>query len=84
LIRFYHFFVRFSGIGFQQVSFVNSIATTNGGRHVDHVVDQMFNNLSKFMINKNGDQKEINFQIKNSIWIFVNCLIENPKRLIRK
>lgn len=25
--------------GFQQVSFVNSIATTKGGRHVDHVVD---------------------------------------------
>lgn len=27
--------------GFQQISFVNSIATTKGGRHVDHVTDQV-------------------------------------------
>ncbi|VDN36222.1 unnamed protein product, partial [Cylicostephanus goldi] len=27
--------------GFQQISFVNSIATMKGGRHVDYVADQM-------------------------------------------
>ncbi|EFO86230.1 CRE-TOP-2 protein [Caenorhabditis remanei] len=32
--------------GFQQVSFVNSIATTKGGRHVDYVADQM---VAKFI-----------------------------------
>jgi len=31
--------------GFQQVSFVNSIATTKGGRHVDHVVDNIIKQL---------------------------------------
>jgi len=70
--------VAFSQMGFQQVSFVNSIATINGGRHVDHVLDQMVKSLSKFIINKSGDQIEINIQIKNRMWIFVNCLIENP------
>lgn len=32
--------------GSQQVSFVNSIATTKGGRHVDYVADQM---VTKFI-----------------------------------
>mmetsp|Transcript_21808 Transcript_21808/g.55344 ORF Transcript_21808/g.55344 Transcript_21808/m.55344 type:complete len:104 (-) Transcript_21808:222-533(-) len=27
--------------GFTQVSFVNTIATTNGGKHVDHVTEQL-------------------------------------------
>lgn len=30
-----------SDSGFKQVSFVNSIATTKGGRHVDYVADNM-------------------------------------------
>lgn len=37
--------VTLSDRGFQQVSFVNSIATTKGGRHVDHVVDHIVKNL---------------------------------------
>lgn len=37
--------ITLSDRGFQQVSFVNSIATTKGGRHVDHVVDHIVKNL---------------------------------------
>ena len=33
--------------GFQHVSFVNSIATTKGGRHVDYVTDQVFISLAE-------------------------------------
>jgi DNA topoisomerase-2 len=70
----------YSDIGFQQVSFVNSIATTKGGRHVDYVCEQIIRNLSE-VINKksgkNGTQIKP-FQIKNHLWLFVNCLIENP------
>uniref|UniRef100_A0A8R1DUW9 DNA topoisomerase 2 n=1 Tax=Caenorhabditis japonica TaxID=281687 RepID=A0A8R1DUW9_CAEJA len=66
--------------GFQQVSFVNSIATTKGGRHVDYVADQM---VAKFIdqIKKKLTKTSMNikpFQIKNHMWVFVNALIENP------
>lgn len=37
--------VTLSERGFQQVSFVNSIATTKGGRHVDYVVDNIVKKL---------------------------------------
>ncbi|XP_077974403.1 DNA topoisomerase 2-alpha-like isoform X4 [Styela clava] len=66
--------------GFQQLSFVNSIATTKGGRHVDYVMDQVIKKLTEVVKKKNGkggiDVKP--FQIKNHCWVFVNCLIENP------
>lgn len=39
--------------GFQQVSFVNSIATTKGGRHVDHVVDAVVKQLIETLKKKN-------------------------------
>ncbi|XP_072312165.1 DNA topoisomerase 2-alpha [Eucyclogobius newberryi] len=65
--------------GFQQVSFVNSIATTKGGRHVDHVADQVTSKLIDVVKKKNKAGVTVKpFQVKNHIWIFVNCLIENP------
>ncbi|KAF3827086.1 hypothetical protein GH733_002572 [Mirounga leonina] len=39
--------------GFQQISFVNSIATTKGGRHVDYVVDQVVGKLIEVVKKKN-------------------------------
>ena len=62
--------------GFQQVSFVNNIATYKGGRHVDHVVGIIIDNLQKSLQKKKMVLKP--FQIKNHLWVFVNCLIENP------
>ncbi|KAH8404824.1 hypothetical protein KR222_004799 [Zaprionus bogoriensis] len=65
--------------GFQQVSFVNSIATTKGGRHVDHVVDSVIKQLIDVLKKKNKNGINIKpFQVRNHLWIFVNCLIENP------
>ncbi|KAI5070065.1 hypothetical protein GOP47_0014408 [Adiantum capillus-veneris] len=63
---------------FQQVSFVNAIATTKGGSHVQYVTDQ----IVKFVMNlvnkkiKNAGVKA--FQIRNHLWVFVNSLIDNP------
>lgn len=59
-----------SDIGFQQVSFVNSIATTKGGRHVDHVCDQIVKYLTEVINKKSGkNSTQIKpFQIKNHIW----------------
>ncbi|XP_075631033.1 DNA topoisomerase 2-alpha [Balearica regulorum gibbericeps] len=65
--------------GFQQVSFVNSIATTKGGRHVDYVADQIVTKLIDVVKKKNKNGVGVKpFQVKNHMWIFVNALIENP------
>uniref|UniRef100_A0A1B6ECC9 DNA topoisomerase 2 n=1 Tax=Clastoptera arizonana TaxID=38151 RepID=A0A1B6ECC9_9HEMI len=71
--------VTMSDKGFQQVSFVNSIATTKGGRHVDHVADILVKQLVDTIKKKNKGGMNIKpFQIKNHMWVFVNCLIVNP------
>uniref|UniRef100_A0A0K2UGB3 DNA topoisomerase 2 n=1 Tax=Lepeophtheirus salmonis TaxID=72036 RepID=A0A0K2UGB3_LEPSM len=65
--------------GFKQMSFVNSIATTKGGRHVDHVTDLITKALGETIKKKNKGGISIKpFQIKNHLWIFVNALIVNP------
>uniref|UniRef100_A0A0N5C061 DNA topoisomerase 2 n=1 Tax=Strongyloides papillosus TaxID=174720 RepID=A0A0N5C061_STREA len=68
--------------GFQSVSFVNSIATSKGGRHVDYITEQITANMIDTIKKKAGGAKSgVNvkpFQVKNHIWVFVNCLIENP------
>jgi DNA topoisomerase-2 len=64
---------------FQQVSFVNSIATTSGGTHVNYVADQICDKLMDVVKKKNakGTQLKAN-QVRNHIFLFVNCLITNP------
>jgi DNA topoisomerase-2 len=64
---------------FQQVSFVNSIATTHGGTHVNFVADQIIDKLEEIVMKRNkGGVKLKKAQIKNHIFLFVNCLIVNP------
>ena len=46
--------VSVSDIGFQQVSFVNSIATTKGGRHVEYICDQIVKHLTEIINKKSG------------------------------
>ncbi|OAD58830.1 DNA topoisomerase 2 [Eufriesea mexicana] len=71
--------VTLSDKGFQQMSFVNSIATTKGGRHVDHVTELIVKQLIETLKKKNKGGVAIKpFQIKNHLWIFINCLINNP------
>ena len=62
--------VSHSDIGFQQVSFVNSIATTKGGRHVDYICDQIVKHLTEVINKKSGkNSTQIKpFQIKNHLW----------------
>ena len=66
---------------FQQVSFVNSIATTSGGTHVNYIADQICNKLMdivKRRSKKEGGAQLKPAQIRNHIFIFVNALIVNP------
>ena len=61
---------------FQQVSFVNSIATIKGGTHVTYVTDQIVSYIKDILEKKKAVVKPA--QIKNQLFVFVNCLIENP------
>ena len=63
----------------QNISFVNSIATTKGGQHVNVVTDQIVKRLEEVVNKKNkGGLKVKAHQIKNHCWIFVKSQIENP------
>ena len=63
---------------FQQVSFVNSISTTKGGTHVNYACDKIINRILECINKKNKDLVIRPQHVKQHIWIFVNCLIENP------
>lgn len=66
---------------FNQVSFVNSIATTAGGTHVKYVSDQIVDKLLEELNKKEKGKKKLMIkanQIKNNMFVFINCLIENP------
>ena len=63
---------------FNQVSFVNSIATTKGGTHVEHVAQQIVTKLVDEVKKKNKAAAVKPYQIKQHLWLFINCLIENP------
>nr|NVI79288.1 topoisomerase 2 [Cucujiformia] len=65
--------------GFQQMSFVNSIATTKGGKHVEYVADMVIKQLIEVLKKKNKGGINIKSnQVKNHMWLFINCLIVNP------
>lgn len=66
---------------FNQVSFVNSIATTAGGTHVKYVTDQIVDKLLEEMNKKEKGKKKLMIkpmQLRSNMFVFVNCLIENP------
>ena len=71
--------VSMSDGSFQQISFVNAIATTKGGGHVNYIADLVGKSLQAAVKKKNKGGKEIKLnQIKNHLSVFVNCLVENP------
>ncbi|KAI0380084.1 type II DNA topoisomerase [Hypomontagnella monticulosa] len=63
---------------FQQVSFVNSIATTTGGTHVNYIADQICDSLLKQLNKKKKGHTLKANHIRNHIFIFINCLVNNP------
>lgn len=63
---------------FQQVSFVNSICTIKGGTHVNHVLDCIIEPVMDKIKKKEKDLQLKAHLVKGNIFIFLNCLIENP------
>lgn len=62
---------------FSQVSFVNGIDTYNGGSHVDYVANQIVNKLRDYIKKKHKIDLKPN-NIKQQLFLFVNCVIKNP------
>ena len=62
---------------FEQVSFVNGISTTKGGKHVDYVTNQIVSKLAELIKKKNGATVK-NTYIKENLIVFVKSTIEDP------
>ncbi|GAV48353.1 hypothetical protein ZYGR_0I06500 [Zygosaccharomyces rouxii] len=65
-----------SDMSFQQISFVNSIATTTGGTHVNYISDQIVRKITEMLRKQKKTVKA--HQVKNLMFLFINCLVENP------
>ncbi|GFR51194.1 hypothetical protein Agub_g13541 [Astrephomene gubernaculifera] len=64
---------------FQQVSFVNAISTQKGGTHVDYIVNQIVKYAVEKLSKKTTKTTAIKpAMVKNHLWIFLNCYVENP------
>jgi DNA topoisomerase II len=63
---------------FTQVSFVNGICTSEGGTHVDLINNQIIYKLKEQLEKKHKDLTIRPTYIKDNIFLFVNCLVENP------
>ena len=63
---------------FKHVSFVNGIATTDGGSHIDHVILPIIKNCTEQIQAKHKNITIKPQYVKDSLFIFVNCLINNP------
>jgi DNA topoisomerase-2 len=62
---------------FTQVSFVNGIFTGKGGKHVDYILNQFIRKMTAFIKHKKKIDVKSN-TIKEQIFLFVRCIIENP------
>ena len=62
---------------FTQISFVNGIFTSKGGKHVDYILNQIIKKLTEYIKKK----KKIDVKsstIKEQIMLFIRCDIDNP------
>jgi DNA topoisomerase-2 len=62
--------------GFQNVSFVNSVHTKDGGSHVEYIVNQLIAQLRE-MIKKKHKVDVKPSDIRNYLSVFINCTIIN-------
>jgi DNA topoisomerase-2 len=62
---------------FEQVSFVNGIATPKGGKHVDAITKQIIQLLTTHIEKKEKTKIKENY-IKNYLKVFINSTVENP------
>ena len=62
---------------FTQISFVNGIYTTKGGRHVEYLMNQIVKKMVLYIKKKKKVEVKAS-TIKEQIMIFINAVVENP------
>jgi DNA topoisomerase-2 len=63
--------------GYQSISFVNSIGTKDSGTHETYILNQVIDYL-RTMIKKKHKVEVKPSEIKNHIFLFINCTVLNP------
>ena len=63
--------------GFQQISFVNSTDTYDGGSHVDYILNQILSQLREFFQKKHKVDVKPS-ELKSHICLFLNVTVINP------
>ena len=63
--------------GFNCISFVNGICTSDGGSHVDHVINPIIKKLTELIQEKHKNLTIKPQYIKDNLFVFINCFIEN-------
>jgi DNA topoisomerase-2 len=62
---------------FIQISFVNGIYTSKGGKHVEYILGQIVKKVSEYIEKKKKIKVNLN-SIKEQLILFIRCDIENP------
>jgi DNA topoisomerase-2 len=70
--------IALSDDGFKHVSFVNGIATSEGGTHVAYIRDQLVRKLGKIIRDKNPNTDMKPEYIRENMWLFINATVLNP------
>lgn len=63
---------------FKHVSFVNGLATNDGGSHIDHTILPIIKKCTDEIQAKHKNITIKSQYVKDSLFLFVNCTIENP------
>ena len=63
--------------GFHCISFVNGICTSDGGSHVDHVINPIIKKLTEVIQEKHKNLTIKPQYIKDNLFVFINCFIDN-------
>ena len=63
---------------FNQISLVNGISTYNGGTHVNSVTNQITKKIQETLLKRNKKLNVKQNDIKNHLFVFVNCKVVNP------
>merc|ERR1711871_866056 len=63
---------------FEQISFVNGVCTTKGGKHVDHVTNIIIKKLAEYIHKKRKINISKTSYIKDNLFLCVKSIIENP------
>ena len=64
-------------LSFEDVSFVNGIHTSKGGKHVDYIINQVTKKLCEWILKKRKITIKQNY-IKENLIVFIKCTIDNP------